>query len=673
MERFSYRIILLLLLAALCAPLLPAQVAHAATLYYVGTLSDDDGTNMARCAIPENTDCSLRSAIAAATSGSDTIVWNANLAVTLVLTHGQLEVSHAVRISGPGANVVQISGDNASRVFFLDTLNRIAIAIDSLTIQSGLAIIGAGIVLANGGKLTLTDCVVTGNTVATNATSEQYYGGGITADGDLTLIRTTVSNNKVLSLETSGGAVDLRGGGIMQLGGTLTLTASTVSGNTVQVHPLNTGSAIGGGIDNQGAAVITGSTLSGNQVISPQGSVIAGGGLANINGVTTVTNSTLSGNAVFSAQGTLGGKGGGIYNTGTLALNSVTVSGNSAARGGGMSDGTITLTDSLIALNSDTAGNPDVASVAATGASRNNLISIDGTGGISGICDGTNSNQIGTPFGPINPRLDPNSLQANGGSPETIALHPNSPAIDAGGACPDTDALTDQRGRARVGACDIGAYEYQPVIPTVQGATAPVSGGNGTFRGTGFQAGTRLTIAGTTATATGAAVSDDGTRMTLAVPAHAAGAAPFTMTNPGNGHTATGTLIYTPIVASLSPASGGTVGGAAVTITGTGFVPGNTSVTFGTAPATVANVTATTVTVTAPAHVAGMVDVTVTANGASGTKTGAYTYGTVNALPNSPTQVSGGQGNGNPAPIPGARPTVTPPQSGSPNPLPPGR
>lgn len=53
------------------------------------------------------------------------------------------------------------------------------------------------------------------------------------------------------------------------------------------------------------------------------------------------------------------------------------------------------------------------------------------------------------------PRLAP--LADNGGPNATMALQTGSPAIDAGTApCP----ATDQRGVARQGPCDIGAYEY---------------------------------------------------------------------------------------------------------------------------------------------------------------------------------------------------------------------
>ena len=50
------------------------------------------------------------------------------------------------------------------------------------------------------------------------------------------------------------------------------------------------------------------------------------------------------------------------------------------------------------------------------------------------------------------------TLGDNGGFTQTIPIQAGSSAIDMGVSCP----TTDQRGESRVGACDIGAYEYSP-------------------------------------------------------------------------------------------------------------------------------------------------------------------------------------------------------------------
>lgn len=82
-----------------------------------------------------------------------------------------------------------------------------------------------------------------------------------------------------------------------------------------------------------------------------------------------------------------------------------------------------------------------------------------------------------------------------------------------------------------------------------------------------------------------------------------------------------------PIVSTVSPASGTTAGGTAVTITGTGF-QGGAAVSFGgtNAISVVVN-SATQLTATTPARMAGVVNVTVTnPGGLNGSKASAYTF-----------------------------------------------
>ena len=94
----------------------------------------------------------------------------------------------------------------------------------------------------------------------------------------------------------------------------------------------------------------------------------------------------------------------------------------------------------------------------------------------------------------------------------------------------------------------------------------------------------------------------------------------------------------TPTALSLNPTSGPDAGGQTVTVTGTGFIAGATSVTLGgnTVPTAQVTVTsATTLTFSTPAHVAGLVGVTVTTPGGTTTPALNYTY-----LTTVPTAVS---------------------------------
>jgi hypothetical protein len=82
-----------------------------------------------------------------------------------------------------------------------------------------------------------------------------------------------------------------------------------------------------------------------------------------------------------------------------------------------------------------------------------------------------------------------------------------------------------------------------------------------------------------------------------------------------------------PTVTGISPTSGSSNGGTALTITGTGFLAGATVSLGGTAATGITVVSSTKITATAPAHAAGAVNVVVTnTDGQSGTLAGGYTY-----------------------------------------------
>jgi hypothetical protein len=83
-----------------------------------------------------------------------------------------------------------------------------------------------------------------------------------------------------------------------------------------------------------------------------------------------------------------------------------------------------------------------------------------------------------------------------------------------------------------------------------------------------------------------------------------------------------------PTVTAVTPASGPLAGGTTITVTGTGFVPGLTTVKVGTATATtvVVNSARTSLTAKAPAGTAGAKSVSVTTSGGTATKASAFTY-----------------------------------------------
>jgi glucose/arabinose dehydrogenase len=185
-----------------------------------------------------------------------------------------------------------------------------------------------------------------------------------------------------------------------------------------------------------------------------------------------------------------------------------------------------------------------------------------------------------------------------------------------------------------------GGYTYTtpppanpaPTVTSITPNTGPTSGATAvTIMGTGFLAGATVKLGGTSAT--GVTVVNS-TSITATTPAHAAGAVSVVVTNTDaksgtltNGYTYPAPPAPAPTVATITPNSGTTNGGTAVTITGTGFLAGASVKMGGTSATVLAVVNSAIITATAPAHTAGAVDVVVTnTDTKSGTLTNGYTY-----------------------------------------------
>jgi CSLREA domain-containing protein len=270
-------------------------------------------------------------------------------------------------------------------------------------------------------------------TISTLTISSGYLvfnnGAGIHNSGNLTLTDSTVSGN----------TADGYGGGIFSEG-TLTMTNSTVSNNSA---------TIGGGIWNTGTLNVTKSTVSGNSASNTGGGIINGG-------TATLTNSTISGNS--------GEQGGGILNQGALTATNATIGVNTAANSGGgiySAGGMATLRGTIVADNRIIYGSgPDL--YGSCNSQGYNLIESTSDASISETAN------AGTNITGVDPNLGP--LQNNGGTTQTHALLARSPAIDRGNAFGST---TDQRGLTRPinlndsiypnasDGSDIGAFEAQ--------------------------------------------------------------------------------------------------------------------------------------------------------------------------------------------------------------------
>src|SRR5439155_23195192 len=157
----------------------------------------------------------------------------------------------------------------------------------------------------------------------------------------------------------------------------------------------------------------------------------------------------------------------------------------------------------------------------------------------------------------------------------------------------------------------VGAAPVVPTVSSVERNSGSTAGGTAvTITGTNFATGATVTFGGTAATN----VVVDSTSITATTPAGAAGAATVAVTVNGQTGSLANGFTYTdsPTVRSVSPNSGSTAGGTAVTIRGTNFVAGATVTFGGTAATNVMVASSTSITATTPPGSAGAVTVTVT-------------------------------------------------------------
>ena len=402
---------------AFVAILFASFTAPAANFTVTKVADTNDGT----C----DADCSLREAIAAANAaaGDDTILFSSlfSTAQTIVLSGSEMVVTAngSLTINGPGANLLTLDGNMASRIISLSAA--VTATIDGIRFTRGNGV-GAvntgsgGAIQTNGGVLTLSNCIVTGNQTTGTAGGARNSGTGSV----LTVVNCVFSNNTAGS---SGGAIQ-----------------NFSTSNLVVIN----------------------STFSGNQIGST-----GSGGAIQANGMAEFINSTFSGNM---AGGTTGG--GAISTNGTLfrMTNSTVVGNTSTANGGGIHRPTTNVNgfirNSIIAGN--TGPSPDVSN--STGGLQSQGNNIIGT-------VGTSTGWIGSDLLNTNPMLGP--FADNGGFGFTYLPLAGSPAIDGGQNCvldlscsannPSIPVVIDQRGitRPQGAAVDIGSVEVASMVANV--------------------------------------------------------------------------------------------------------------------------------------------------------------------------------------------------------------
>jgi hypothetical protein len=262
---------------------------------------------------------------------------------------------------------------------------------------------------------------------------------------------------------TGGGPDSVAGSGIRATYGTVTVSRSTIIGNT--------STSRGGGIAAEyGSLTLQNSTVSGNSVSGDVGGgVFSGGADASHHAQLTILDSTISGNTADT-------DGGGIFaHHGDVAITGSTIAGNTAHEyGGGIGANytTVSVQDSVVAGNDAdlSAAKADAHLETAT-----SLTAVFSLLQVPGAATTDASDITG-----VDPQLS--ALADNGGPTDTMMPAATSPVIDKGKAFGLT---ADQRGLARpvdypgvamasasgADGSDMGAVERQLPAPTTTTTT----------------------------------------------------------------------------------------------------------------------------------------------------------------------------------------------------------
>lgn len=370
-------------------------------------------------------------------------------------------------IQGAGSSSTIIDGGRNDRVAIVGG-NGI-VEIQNVTIQNGqwknLGYFGnAGGAIINQGSLTLSQSVLSGN-ISPGAAGAIYNVGTLVIESS-TLIGNTASGD--------GGAI-VNDESLGNVPGTIAISNSTLSDNS--------SSSNGGAISMfVGPLTITESTLSGNTANT-------GGAIFVDDGSVVATNTTIAGNQAF--------QGGGIDNpSGTVSLNGVTIAQNVSKGyyGGGIYDGgALTLENTILGENTINGVQSDCDAIVTLTSKGHNIIQTSNC---------VFSGATGTDIKGKDPLLG--TLASNGGPTQTLALLAGSPALNAGdpdvpGSGGTACAATDERGffRPQGTQCDIGAFEAVTGFSVT--GISPSQGGAGgmvtaTVSGSGFVGGASVVL-----------------------------------------------------------------------------------------------------------------------------------------------------------------------------------
>jgi CSLREA domain-containing protein len=477
----------------------PAAFADTFTVNTTADSSDASGCTTA-------TVCSLRDAVAAANgaSGSTITLPSGDYVLNTGATPlGQLAVTAPTTIAGADTRTTIVDGNGQSRVFdFEPSAVSSLLTLSSLTVTGGSAQATATVTdpgdgggIFSLGGLDLEHVAVTGNTAA--------LGGGGVMDGTIhggsqpgpaIFNGVTIADNTV-----TGGAPNGQGGGAV-VATTLTMTNSTLAGNSVSNVGINEGGGLVSATNGSGlTATLINDTITNNSVSKPGGSPTGDMGAG-------VSGDSISGGGLPV---------GGLVNGGLV---------RDTAIGSGPFNSVLSATNTIVAGNQADGAEQDCALLSNTGASSSHSIQGDTSCGFS---DANSQTTTAVGLG---------TLGNNGGPTDTALTAASSPAVDTGDgtACP----ASDERGvpRPQLSGCDIGATELAPpsamtgaasaLTPTTAtlNATASdpsVSGGTATFEyGTTTAYGQSVSGGGVAGGVSGATLSAPATALSPATLYH---------------------------------------------------------------------------------------------------------------------------------------------------------
>ncbi len=353
--------------------------SYASTLTVTKTADTNDGV----C----DADCSLAGGSKYVLQSGDSVAFSPlfNSPQTITLTAGQITIDKNLTITGTGRDLVTISGNNASRIFFISGVE-VTVNLSGMTFRDGndsgeglggaIRVSDSSIIVSNvtftnnkalnsqcscgaGGAIwgtenssfTLSHLVVVGNfspqgraisggawTTIQDSVIKQNTGGGINSTnlnisrcvisdhnaGGVEGLHLTIVDSTITNNSTLGGVAD------GDASSTISIERCLISGNS-RIRP-------GGGVLSSGMTIIKDTQITDNTAVS------GGGGIANI-GTLYLFNSAVSGNRSMSTGFEDGG--GGIFSAiGRVYVINSTVSGNTASGNPGFGGGIYDLVNS---------------------------------------------------------------------------------------------------------------------------------------------------------------------------------------------------------------------------------------------------------------------------------------------------------------------------------------